>query len=120
LYGYDHLSYLYSQKQNVESSAWRSEYKESKETLEWVRAHLPPDAIVASSNPARVFLHSGHKGISCDQPLENWATWQQLGVRYLVILESHGMTVLDGQEKAFPVLYRSPNDMRVIDLSPRS
>ena len=127
LYGYDHVSYLYSQKQNAEASPWISEYNESKETLAWVRTNLPPDAVVASSNPARVFLHSGHKGISCDQPLENWATWQQLGVRYLVILESHGMTVLDGQETTFPVLYRSPNDMRVIDLgaptsrpSPRS
>ncbi len=116
LYGYDHMSYLRSQWQNPEASAWISEYKESTETLEWVRTHLPPDAIVASSNPARVFLHTGRQGISCDQPLENWTTWKRLGVRYLVILESHGMTLLDGQEKTFPVLYRSPNDMRVIDL----
>ncbi len=116
LYGYDHFGYVRSQMQNTESSAWIGEYKESAETLEWVRTHLPPDAIVASSNPARVFLQAGHKAISGDQPLENWETWKRIGVRYLVILESHGTTVLDGQESAYPVLYRSANDMRVIDL----
>lgn len=116
LYGYDHLSYIKSQMQHPNSSAWVSEYNESIETLEWVRTHLPSDAIVAASNPARVFLHTGHKGISCEQPLENWETWKRLGVRYMIILESHGSTMLDGQEKSFPVLYRSANDMRVIDL----
>ncbi len=118
LYGYDHLGYIRSQLQNTEASAWMSEYKESSETLEWVRTHLPPDAVVAASNPARVFLHSGHKAISCEQPLENWEIWKRIGVRYVVILESHGRTVLDGQERAYPVLYRSPNDMRVVDLGP--
>lgn len=118
LYGYDHFGYIQSQMQSPETSGWMSEYQESSETLEWVRTHLPSDAIVAASNPARVFLHSGHKAISCEQPLENWETWKRLGVRYVVILESHGRTVLDGPEGAYPVLYRSANDMRVIDLGP--
>jgi len=120
LFGYDHVSYVRSQMQSLDSSAWISEYKESNEVLEWVRVNLPSETIVASSSPARVFLHSGHKAISCDQPLDNWETWKRLGVQYLVILESHGMTVLDGQETSFPVLYRSVNDMRVINLGPPS
>lgn len=118
LYGYDHFSYINAQTRDVESSAWVSEYNESAAVLAWMRTHLSPDAIVASSSPARVFLHCGYKALSCDQPLENWETWKRLDVRYLVILTSRGSTVLDGQEKEFPVLYRSPNDMRVIDLGP--
>ena len=118
LYAYDHIGYVRGQMQNTEASGWMSEYKESTETLEWVRTHLPSEAIVAASNPARVFLHSGHKALSSEQPLENWEMWKRLGVRYVVILESHGSTVLDGPEGAYPVLYRSVNDMRVIDLGP--
>lgn len=118
LYGYDHLSYIHTQMRGPEVNAWISEYHESTAVLEWMRTHLPPDAIVAASNPARVFLHSGHKGVACDKPLQNWEAWKQIGVRYLVVLQSHGMTALDGQEKVFPVLHRSPNNMRVIDLGP--
>ncbi|HEX4950787.1 MAG TPA: hypothetical protein VFZ34_29265 [Blastocatellia bacterium] len=116
LYSYDHLGYIHSQSQKTDSSAWVSEYHESRKLLEWADTHLPPEAVIAANNPAYVFLHTGHRAISCESPLENREIWQRLGVRYFVILESHGMTELDGQERDFPVLYRSPNNMRIIDL----
>jgi hypothetical protein len=116
LYAYDHIGYVRSQLQNPESSGWISEYNESMETLEWVRTSLPADAIVASNRPVNIFLHTGRKAVACDQVLENWERWKRVGVRYIVVLVSHGATPLDEQEQTYPVLYRSANGMRVIDL----
>jgi hypothetical protein len=116
LYGYDHFAYIRGQLQNTKSSEWITEYNESLEVMQWMRTHLPPDSIVASNNPAFVFLYSERKAISCERPLENAEQWKQIGVRYMVVLESHGRTLLDGQEQKYPVLYRSMNNMRVVDL----
>lgn len=116
LYCYDHIGYVHSQMQDPDSSPWVSEYRESKQLLEWAQKHLPPDAIIAANNPAYVFLHTGRRAISGESPLESREIWQRIGVQYYAALESYALTGLN-EEGKFSVLYRTPTDMCVIDLS---
>ncbi len=117
LYSYDHWSYLRHVKQAPESVSWRAEFNEVKATLAWVQNNLPPDAIVAANNPAQFFLYTGRKAVTYSEPKESWERWRKLGVRYLVILNSHASTPLDDEQKTYPIIYgTSPQNMRVIDL----
>lgn len=65
-------------------SGWTETFEESEKTLEWVRQNVPQDVVIASDNPAMIHLFTGHRTISSDEPDKNIATWNRLGVRYLV------------------------------------
>jgi hypothetical protein len=114
-YLYDHVAYLKHKLTAPESIIWLSEFNDVRATLHWGQTHLPPDAIVATNNPAQFFLYTHRPAITSGDPQQ--PQWKKLGVRYLVILSSHASTPLDDDPKTYPLLYgASPDHMRVIDL----
>lgn len=119
LYGYDHWGYLQQRRSTPEAVTWLAENNEVQAVLGWAKTHLPPEALVATDNPAQFFLYTQRQAVALSNPRENWARWQQMGVRYLVVLSSYSSTVLDDRPQDFPVIYATaPGRMRIIDLGP--
>jgi hypothetical protein len=65
---------------------WLGDADEADEVFAFLNDRLPPDALVASTNPGLVYLRTGRKSIASDDPSGNWRRWRAMGVRYLVAL----------------------------------
>lgn len=117
-YGYDHAQYLLLMHQSGAESRpeWLRNFSETEATLRWMREHLPPDAIVASSSPAMVYLYTGFRTVSADDPTGNRENWQKLGVRYAAILKPYAITPFDSE--VHQVIHQTPRlRLRVVDLN---
>ena len=113
---YDHAGYiLHRQGQSQPSrDEWVGSVGEVDAALGWIGDHLGADGLVATTNPALVFLRTGRKSITYDDPTVTLAAWKARGVRYLACLRP--MDLPPGPA-GYTVLYRSPARLWVIELS---
>jgi hypothetical protein len=87
---YDHTGYIARAQSNASKGVdWIAGFREMATTLDWMKAHLQPDAVVASTNPAIVYLWTGHKTITLDRVTEPWSVWRGRGARYAACLVSY-------------------------------
>jgi hypothetical protein len=87
LHLYDHAGYIAAARSDRPDPVdWIAAFQELDTTLDWMRAHLDGDAIVAATNPALVHLRTGHKTITLDRLIEPWSVWQGRGARYAACL----------------------------------
>jgi hypothetical protein len=87
---YDHGGYIARVRSDPANGAdWIANFQELDTTLEWMKAHLEPDAVVATTNPAIVHLWTGHKTITLDRVMEPWSVWRTRGARYVACLVSY-------------------------------
>ena len=93
-------------------------FQELDTTLDWMKAHLDRDAVVATTNPALVHLRTGHKTITLDRMIEPWSVWQGRGARYAACLVPHELP--NPSLGPYKLLYQShperPTSYWVIDL----
>lgn len=96
---------------------WLQIFDEFEAMLQWVKREVPSDGILATANPPLVYLYTGHKTVALDTPGQNWATWNAVGVRYLVHASIYPEPV-DPAETKYKTLYRARSAMsfRVVDL----
>ena len=117
LHVYDHAAYLLAAR-DAGSIDWIADAEDADRTLAWVRTHLPRDAIVASTNPALVYLQTGLRSVTLDHVTSNWSHWRQRGVRYLVCLLPLDVpsTPVAGEHR---VVFRSARRFWVVEIDPK-
>jgi hypothetical protein len=86
---YDHAGYL-ARAQNPERFGpidWVSQARDVDSELAWIKnSHIGEEGIIATTNPALVYLTTGRKSIACDHPTVAWSGWKARGVRYIAVL----------------------------------
>ena len=89
---YDHAGYVvHARSQSPSGGEWVASFREFETTLDWMKGHLAPDAVVAATNPALVHLWTGHKTITFDRATEPWSVWRARGARYIACLVAHDL-----------------------------
>lgn len=103
---YDHAGYIALARSDPSKGVdWVASFDEIDTTLKWMNTHLEPDAVVASTNPALVYLRTGHQTIALDKVTEPWSVLRGRGARYAACLVSHDLpSVSLGQ---YDLLYQS-------------
>lgn len=116
---YDHAGYiLHGRSQGQASRAeWIGGTQEVDAALDWIRDNLGTDGTIASTNPALLYLRTGRRSISYDDPTVGWAVWKTRGVRYVACLLP--MELPSGRPGEYKILYQSPGRLWVVDLSTR-
>jgi hypothetical protein len=117
LHLYDHGAYLIATRDadRLPSATWIGAAHEVDRTLDWVGEHVPRDALVASTNPALVYLRTGLRTVTLDHVTDNWPLWRQRGVQYLVCLLPLDLPSTPGGED-HRVVYHSPGRLWVIKI----
>jgi hypothetical protein len=113
---YDHVGYiLHLRDQGRPSSTeWVGSSQEVDAALDWVARNLRSDGMIATTNPALVYLRTGRKSIAYDDPAIDLATWRARGVRYLICLLPLDLPARSSSQ--YRVLYQSPGRLWVIEL----
>lgn len=95
-------------------------FDENLETLEWINNRLPVSAVVATENPALVYLYTGRRTLAIDNPGANWATWQRLKVSHMARIWPLPLGQPNQAERRYSIVYQSSGELglRVIDLGP--
>jgi len=68
LHLFDHVGYLMAihNPDRAASVSWLADARDVDRALDWVKDNVPPEAIVASTNPGLVHLRTGRKTVSFD------------------------------------------------------
>lgn len=123
LYLVDHAGYWRARNDPTpaEYLPWRVLFEENKSALDWLRERTPPDAAIASENPALVYLYTGRKSLAGEQPEERWEDWKRLNVRYLAHLSVYEVPAPNFVDGRFNQAFRSkgPLKLRVVDFGPK-
>ena len=112
----------YIQRMNDPSPAyqlkWLKAFNENESLIKYVGDNLPKDAVLATQNPALVYLYTGHKTVASDDPVKAWENWKKLGVRYLVRTSPFPLDKPDASESKFNTTHRQGGmlNLRVVDL----
>lgn len=117
LYGHVHYILKASSSLPLDRPQWLQIFDEFETLIKWVDRGVPKNAVLATANPALVYLYTGNKTIAPYKPEESWPNWNRLGIRYLVRASVYP-EVIDPAESKYKVTYRSRSGMnfRVIDL----
>ena len=111
----DHARYLLDARDAERAShvTWLVQARETDDVIEWMIGNLGEGAI-ATTNPAMVYLRTGHRTISFDRPREDWTIWRSRGVRYVASFVAIELPLASRGE--FKLLYRSPTGFWVIEI----
>jgi len=93
--------------------SWLVQARETDDLLNWMVRHAG-DGVVATTNPALVYLRTGHKTLSFDRPAEDWNVWRKRGVRYVVCLLAVELPAARNAD--YKLLYRSPGGFWIIEI----
>jgi hypothetical protein len=101
-----------------ERPKWMRAYDEYDELLKWSAANLQKSDVVVTQNPPLVHLLTGNKTTTFQDPAQNWANWNRLGVRYLVQLSPVRLGPPDTSENRYRLIHRTDGELnlRVVDL----
>jgi hypothetical protein len=61
---------------------WLRDYHETTAVTDWLNQNTTPDDIIATTNPALVYLATGRKTVVLTDFRTRWDTWRSSGVRY--------------------------------------
>ena len=96
--------------------AWNRGFAEQRELVRWIAEHTPPDEVVAASMPGFVHLFSGRRTVGRWNGDRSMATWRDLGVRYLALLDFSAQPVPDNISPQLVAYRTSPTNLRVLDV----
>ena len=121
---YENVSYIRREHSRppAEQSQWVRRFKEHQRMYQWIRRHVPADAVIAAQNQAQVYLFTGRKTIASERATENWETWNRLNVRYVARTSFYPIRGFDWTDLNSRTVYRSRGELRlrVLDLGPAS
>jgi hypothetical protein len=118
---YGNVSYLVTKhKSPAGESQLGDSFAENEGVLHFINERLPDDAIIASGNPALIYLYTGRKTIASDEIAKNWNTWNRVGVRYLAYVSALPVGEPELAETRYTVVYkpRGRLNLRIVDLGP--
>lgn len=114
-----HTRYIYFSFSNspFERPQWLQIWDEAETMLTWIKRSVPRDGIITTANPPLVYLYTGNKTVALDQPAQSWATWNKVGVRYMVKASIYPEPP-DPAEAKYKLIYqaRSGIAFRILDL----
>ncbi len=115
---YANFSFIRKQYDPVTRMQWHGDFAENEALLRQVAEKLPPDAVLATQNPALVHLFTGHKTVALGDPASSWEMWRRLGVRYLVYASPNPLPPFEPVENKYPTIFRQGGrlNLRVVDL----
>jgi hypothetical protein len=110
----DHTRYVIAARDGEHSGrvSWLAQARETDQLLEWVVANAQ-HGVIATTNPALVYLQTGRKTVFFDKPLDDWTVWRTRGVRYVISLVAVEPPPARGP---YRLLYRSPGGLWVIEI----
>ncbi len=102
----DHGQYIFAARgaEGAQAVDWIGDSKEIDEVLGWMKGRLPEGVPVVTTNPALVYLATGHKTLALDGYQDNWRRWKASGARYVVALRP---LALPESPAVFTLLYQS-------------
>ena len=82
---YDHAGYVFHARQSTGPSRipWLADALEVDAAIGWMAHGLDQRGVLATTNPALVFLRTGRKAIAFDDPTADLAALKASGVRYV-------------------------------------
>lgn len=100
--------------------AWSRAWDENVAMLAWADAHLEPDAILASHNPALVHLLTRRRTVGYWDARTNLSRWRRAGARYWVDCWLTAAKYPDPARSGLPILHRHDGDLglHVVRLAP--
>jgi hypothetical protein len=115
-----HAYYLYLKLGSPVSEVpgWIRNFNEHVDLINWTKDNIQPNNVVVTHNPALVYLLTGLKSVTFDDPAARWKTWDNLGVRYYIRTTAMPLPDRDPAESRYNVMYRTNGrlKMRVVDL----
>lgn len=113
---YDHAGYILHGRSQSRAGRveWVRSAQEVDAALDWIRDHLGTEGTIASTNPALLYLRTGRRSISYDDPTVELARWKTKGIRYVACLLP--LELPSGRSGEYRILYRSPGRLWVIEL----
>ncbi len=117
---YANFAFIQKQYDPGVGMQWHSDFAENEALLRQVAEQLPPEAVLATQNPALVHLFTGHKTVALGDPASSWEMWKRAGVRYLVYASPNPLPPFEPVEQNHPTIYRQSGrlNLRVVDLGP--
>ncbi len=105
---YDHAGYVSTLRSEPQRIDWLNKFTELETSLDWMKAHLDKDAVVAATNPALVHLWTGQNTITLDRVTEPWSVWRERGARYIACLVPHELP--SASRGPYRLLYASASE----------
>jgi hypothetical protein len=98
---------------------WLQTFDDAETLFKWVDQSIPENEPIVTLNPPLVHLYTGHKTVAWEDPVKNWESWKQLGIRYLVWVSAFPIAP-EPEQRFYQTIYRTKNvsDFRVVDLGP--
>ena len=111
----EHGRYLW-QKVNGPAPPWIQDGREVRGVTDFMNLQVPGEGASVSTNPALVYLLTGHKAVAYVDPNERWERWRASGIRYAVALHA---VPKPSRRFGYQVLYESPRlRLWVLELAP--
>ena len=114
----EHVRYINLLRTNPQSIVWVESGRYQDKLCTWIRENLPTDSVVASTNPAKIFLSTGHLAVAGDLSEQSWSYWKDSKVNYMAILSPNPKGMLDRTPEKYQTIYDSGTEpsLRVINL----
>ena len=114
---YINRKYSISEK---ERPKWIRIFDETSLTLNWVNKNIQKDSRIATENPALLYLFTGNKTVTYDNPGKQWNLWKNLDIRYYVsILAAQNPSTSSALSQYNTIYFNTGNlKLRVIDFGP--
>lgn len=96
--------------------AWNRGFAEQVQLVHWIAENTRPDEVIAASMPGFVHLFSGRRTVGRWNGDRSMATWRDLGVRYLALLDFSAQPVPDNILPQLVAYRTRPTNLRVIDV----
>lgn len=105
---YPHVNYLMkSGGQTVTNeNSWEVMFDEAEQMMHQLQRSLPPDGVISSTNPAFVYLYTGHKTVSSGDAAVKLEDWKKIGVRYIARVAVFTDST-SPEESGYRVVYKS-------------
>ena len=81
----------------------------------WMRDNLPAGSIIASTDPAKLYLMTDHLSVTGSLSEQSWEYWRKAGIRYLSVLRPQRRGALEAKYKIIFATDTVPS-FHVIDL----
>jgi hypothetical protein len=97
---------------------WESSYAENELLMNHIAKTIPRDAVIATQNPALVYLYTGNKTVASDDPAGRWDSWTRSRVRYIAKTSPYPLPPVDAAEKQYSTIFQTngPLGLSLIDL----
>ncbi len=114
----EHVRYIQIFRTEPESLIWVNSGRYLDEVCAWAKEKLPADVVICSTNPAKVFLMTGHQGVAADLNPQTWGYWKDSGVRYQAFLRADSLGPFATTTEKYKIIHETDTtpSYKVIDL----